>query len=121
MTSAALLRSIAVTLALSCLLAVAACAGIDTNPLTGRWIATTPALPSLTLGTYEFRRDSMTALGITQPVDYSVSGNTVLVVPEGGPGIALEVEIVDTDTARVNVPVLGGLVTLRRVERAGWF
>lgn len=121
MASADPLRRIAAALALPCLLAVSACAGIDANPLMGRWIATTPALPSITLGTYEFGRNSMTALGVTQRVDYSVSGNTVLVVPEGGPGIALEVEIVDNDTARLDVPVLGGLITLRRVERADWF
>lgn len=97
------------------------CATLDGNPLLGRWVATSPGLPGITLGTYEFGRGSMTALGITQSVDYSVEGDRVLVVPEGGPGIGLEVEMTGPDTARLNVPILGGLVTLRRVERPGLF
>jgi hypothetical protein len=115
------LRRIAAALAVLAALAVAGCASLDGNPLLGRWVATAPGLPGITLGTYEFRRSSMTALGITQSVDYSVEGDRVLVLPQGGPGLGLEVEVVGSDTARLNVPLLGGLVTLRRVEGPGLF
>jgi len=105
------------------LLLLAGCAGLDPgNPLIGRWTATTAALPGVSLGTYEFRRGSMTALGVTQEVDYAVSGDLVSVIPTGGgPGVTLDVTLLDEDTARLQVPVLGGIVTLRRVRPRGLF
>src|SRR5690606_18149233 len=108
-------------LAALALLSAVGCASLDGNPLLGRWVATTPGLPGITLGTYEFRRSSMTALGVTQAVDYSVEGDRVLVVPRDGPGLGLEVAVTGPGTARLDVPLLGGLVTLRRVERPGLF
>jgi hypothetical protein len=85
------------------------------NPLIGRWTLTTPAGVGFALGTYEFRRSSMEALGLEQQVDYSVSGDTVLVVPQGF-GPTLEVEMIDRNTARLNDPITGGLLMLRRIR-----
>lgn len=98
------------------ILLAAACGTLDPdNPLIGRWTLATPLAPGLTLGSYEFRRSTMSALGVEQAVDYSVSGDTVLVVPRNI-GIGLEVEMIDRDTARLKDPVTGGLLTLRRVR-----
>jgi hypothetical protein len=71
--------------------------------------------PGLVLGVYEFRRSSMMAFGVTQDVEYSVDGNTVLVVTEGI-GLGVEVTIEDDGTARLNDPLTGGLVTLQRLR-----
>ena len=63
---------------------MASCASFfEPNPLLGRWAMSSPLAPGLVLGVYEFRRSSMTVFGVTQDVEYSVEGNTVLVVPEG--------------------------------------
>ena len=97
------------------LLLTASCASLEPNPLLGRWTLSSPMAPGLVLGTYEFRRSSMTAFGVTQRVEYSVEGNDVLVLPEAI-GIGLEITVVDEDTARLNDPVTGGLVTLRRLR-----
>jgi hypothetical protein len=103
--------------ALPLLFLLTACAGLgwEANPLIGRWTLTSAMAPGFTFGTYEFRRNSMTVLGVTQRVDYSVEGDRVLVVPEG-PGIGVEVTVVDRNTARLSDPVTGGLLTLRRVD-----
>jgi hypothetical protein len=112
-------RLVAVGLVLAAL--AGGCATLDGNPLLGRWVATAPGLPGITLGTYEFGYRSMTALGITQEVEYAVSGDRVTVIPSAGAGIGLEVELIDKDTARLEAPLVGNLVTLRRVERRGLF
>ena len=97
-------------------LLLASCAGwLEPNPLLGRWTLTTPMAPGLVLGIYEFRRSSMTTWGVTQQVEYSVEGNQVLVVPKGI-GIGLEITVEDDNTARLNDPVTGGLITLRRLR-----
>jgi hypothetical protein len=95
---------------------LASCASYwQPNPLLGRWTMTTPLAPGLVLGTYEFRRSSMTAWGVTQQVEYSVEGNNVLVIPKGI-GVGLELTVEDDDTARLSDPVTGGLVMLRRLQ-----
>lgn len=108
------------------LLALAGCETYDPgNPLIGRWTLIAPiglgagdvgtGGMGMALGTYEFRRSSMRGLGFEQPVNYSVSGSTVTVVPESfGPTLAIE--LIDSDTARLKDPLTGGLMTLRRVR-----
>lgn len=85
------------------------------NPLIGRWTLTAPIGLGMALGTYEFRRSSMRGLGIDVPVQYSVSGNEVTVIPESF-GPTLDIQLVDADTARLKDPLTGGLLTLRRVR-----
>ncbi len=98
------------------LLLAAGCETYDPgNPLVGRWVLTAPIGPGMALGTYEFRRSSMRGLGIDQPVAYSVSGNTVTVIPESF-GPTLEIEMIDAGTARLRDPVLGQWMTLRRLR-----
>ena len=94
---------------------MASCASFEPNPLLGRWAMSSPMAPGLVLGIYEFRRSSMTAFGVTQDVEYSVEGNNVLVVTEGI-GLGVEVTIEDDGTARLNDPLTGGLLTLRRLR-----
>ncbi len=94
---------------------MASCASFEPNPLLGRWAMSSPLAPGLVLGVYEFRRSSMTVFGVTQDVEYSVEGNTVLVVPEGI-GLGVEVTIDEDGTARLNDPVTGGMLTLRRLR-----
>jgi hypothetical protein len=95
---------------------MASCASFfEPNPLLGRWAMLSPLAPGLVLGTCEFRRSSMTAFGVTQDVEYSVDGNNVLVVTEGI-GLGVEVTVEDDGTARLNDPLTGGLVTLRRLR-----
>ena len=94
---------------------LASCASLEPNPLLGRWAMSSPMAPGLVLGVYEFRRSSMTAFGVTQDVEYSVDGNNVLVVTEGI-GLGVEVTVEDDGTARLNDPLTGGLVTLRRLR-----
>lgn len=98
------------------LLLLAGCETYDPgNPLIGRWTLTAPVGGGVALGSYEFRRSSMRTLGIDVPVDYSVSGNAVTVVPEGF-GPILEVEVVDENLARLRDPLTGGMMTLRRLR-----
>jgi hypothetical protein len=112
-------RWLGMTLPLAAVAAVlASCASFEPNPLLGRWTMSSPLVPGLVLGTYEFRRSSMTVLGVTQSVEYSVDGNNVLVVPKGI-GIGFEITVEDDDTARLNDPVTGGLLTLRRLRTQG--
>lgn len=85
------------------------------NPLIGRWTLTAPIGMGMALGTYEFRRSSMRGLGIDEPVQYSVSGNEVTVIPESF-GPTLDIEMIDANTARLKDPLTGGLMTLRRVR-----
>jgi len=95
---------------------MASCASyFEPNPLLGRWTMSSPLAPGLVLGTYEFRRSSMTAFGVTQDVEYSIEGNNVLVVPEGI-GLGIDVIVEDDGTAHLNDPVTGGLLTLRRLR-----
>ena len=94
---------------------MASCASFEPNPLLGRWAMSSPIAPGLVRGVYEVRRSSMTAFGVTQDVEYSVDGNTVLVVTEGM-GLGVEVTIDEDGTARLNDPVTGGLLTLRRLR-----
>lgn len=95
---------------------MASCASyFEPNPLLGRWAMLSPLAPGLVLGTCEFRRSSMTAFGVTQDVEYSVEGNSVLVVPEGI-GLGVEVTIEDDGTAHLTHPLSGGLLTLRRIR-----
>lgn len=94
---------------------LASCASFEPNPLLGRWTMASPLAPGLVLGTYEFRRSTMTAFGVTQNVEYSVDGNNVLVIPEGI-GIGIEVTIDEDGRARLNDPITGGLVELRRLR-----
>ena len=112
-----MVRRVRMTLALAAVGAMmASCASyFEPNPLLGRWAMSSPMAPGLVLGVYEFRRSSMTAFGVTQDVEYSVEGNTVLVVPEGI-GLGVEVTIDEDGTARLNDPLTGGLVTLRRLR-----
>jgi hypothetical protein len=109
-------RRVAVMLVLAAVGAMmASCASFEPNPLLGRWAMSSPMAPGLVLGVYEFRRSSMTAFGVTQDVEYSVEGNSVLVVPEGI-GLGVEVIIEDDGTAHLNHPLSGGLLTLRRLR-----
>lgn len=85
------------------------------NPLIGRWTLTAPIAAGMALGTYEFRRSSMRTLGVDVPVDYSVSRNTVTVIPESF-GPILEIEMVDENLARLRDPLTGGVMTLRRIR-----
>ena len=103
-------------LAAAALLALAACdyAASLSNPLIGRWAVEAPGA-AFNLGTYEFYRSSMRALGLEQAVDYQVRGDTVRVLPRGF-GPQLEVRLVDGDTAQLGSPLTGGLVTLRRLR-----
>ncbi|NYZ16649.1 hypothetical protein HL658_29235 [Azospirillum sp. RWY-5-1] len=103
--------------AAAALLLLAGCETYDPgNPLIGSWTLTAPmGGGGLALGRYEFRRSSMRTLGVDVPVDYSVSGNTVTVVPESF-GPILEVEVVDANLARLRDPLTGGLMTLRRLR-----
>ena len=94
---------------------LASCASFEPNPLLGRWAMSSPLAPGLVLGIYEFRRSSMTVLGVRQDVEYSVEGNTVLVVSKGI-GLGIEVTVEDDRTAHLNDPVTGGLLTLRRLR-----
>jgi hypothetical protein len=94
---------------------LASCASFEPNPLLGRWAMSSPLAPGLVLGIYEFRRSSMTALGLSQDVEYSVEGNNVLVLPEGI-GLGIEVTVEDDGTAHLNDPLTGGLLTLRRLR-----
>ena len=94
---------------------LASCASFEPNPLLGRWTMASPLAPGLVLGIYEFRRSTMTAFGVTQDVEYSVEGNNVLVIPEGI-GVGIEVTIEEDGRARLNDPVTGGLLTLRRLR-----
>jgi hypothetical protein len=109
-------RRVGMTLVLAAAGAMmASCASFQPNPLLGRWAILTPLAPGLVVGTCEFRRSSMTAFGVTQNVEYSVEGNSVLVVPEGI-GLGAEITIEDDGTAHLNHPLTGGLVTLRRLQ-----
>jgi hypothetical protein len=94
---------------------LASCASFEPNPLLGRWAMSSPLVPGLVLGIYEFRGSSMTVLGVTQDVEYSVEGNNVLVVLKGI-GLGIEVTVEDDRTAHLNDPVTGGLLTLRRLR-----
>jgi hypothetical protein len=94
---------------------LASCASFEPNPLLGRWAMSSPLAPGLVLGIYEFRRSSMTVLGLTQDVEYSVEGNNVLVVP-AAIGLGIEVTVEDDGTAHLNDPLTGGLLTLRRLR-----
>ena len=95
---------------------MASCASyFEPNPLLGRWAMMSPLAPGLVVGTWEFSRSSMTAFGVKQDVEYSVEGNSVLVVPEGI-GLGVEVIIEDDGTAHLNHPLSGGLLTLRRLR-----
>ena len=98
------------------LLLAAGCETYDpSNPLIGRWTLTAPVGMGVALGTYEFRRSSMRALGLEQPVSYSISGNTVVIIPENiGP--TLEVDLIDQNTARLKAPLIGSMMTLRRIH-----
>lgn len=96
------------------LLSVTACETFDpSNPLIGRWTLTAPVFSGLALGSYEFRRSSMTALGMDQPVDYEVRDNNIKVIPQEF-GVTLDIEMIDHDTARIKDPITGGLLTLHR-------
>ncbi|WP_448206652.1 hypothetical protein [Azospirillum sp. sgz302134] len=110
-------RTLRTTLAAGLTLMLAAgCETYDPgNPLIGRWTLTAPIGMGMALGTYEFRRSSMRALGIDMPVSYAVSGNTVTVVPESF-GPTLEIDLIDQDTARLRDPLTGGLMTLHRLR-----
>jgi hypothetical protein len=100
------------------LLSVAAgCATIESwsNPLIGRWTADAPLFGGFSLGTYEFKPDSVNAFGFDQEVDYAVYGNRVDVRPRGF-GPQLQVTMLDRNTARLGSPLTGELVTLHRVR-----
>jgi hypothetical protein len=108
-------RRVGVMLVLAAGAMMASCASFEPNPLLGRWAMSSPMAPGLVLGIYEFHRSSMTAFGVTRDVEYSVDGNNVLVVTEGI-GLGVEVTVEDDGTARLNDPLTGGLVTLRRLR-----
>lgn len=110
-----MVRRFGMTVLLAAGTMLASCASLEPNPLLGRWAMSSPLAPGLVLGTYEFRRSSMTVFGVTQDVEYSVEGNNVLVVPEGI-GVGIEVTIDEDGKARLNDPVTGGLLTLRRLR-----
>ncbi|HEY0833328.1 MAG TPA: hypothetical protein VGE72_05405 [Azospirillum sp.] len=110
-------------LCLALLLAgAAACESYDAgNWLNGRWTLLAPVGDGLALGTYEFRRSSMRALGLEQDVEYVMDGDTVRVVPHGF-GPALTVRYIDPDTAALRDPITGTPLTLRRLRSGGgWF
>ena len=97
------------------------CAGNEFtgNPLIGTWRAEAPTpLGRFNLGRWYFAPDRVNAYGYDHPVDYSVSGNVVSVIPRDF-GPELEFEMVDPDTARLTTPLFGGLLTLRRVTLPG--
>jgi hypothetical protein len=110
---AAVLRSLAVAVPLA---ATVGCATVESwsNPLIGRWTADAP-FGGFSLGTYEFKPESMSALGFDQEVDYTVTGNKVDVRPRGF-GPQLEIVMVDRNTARLGSPLTGELVTLHRLR-----
>jgi hypothetical protein len=86
------------------------------NPLIGSWRAEAPTpLGYFNLGRWYFAPDRVTAYGYDQPVDYSISGNVVSVIPRDF-GPELEFRIVDQNTAQLTTPLVGDLLTLRRVE-----
>jgi len=104
---------------LAVLLALAACETYDpTNWLNGRWTLQAPVGEGLSLGTYEFRRSSMSVLGFEQDVDYVMDGDTVRVVPRGF-GPTLTVRFVDRNTATFRDPITGSTMTLRRLHSSG--
>ena len=93
-----MIRRIGMTVLLAAVGAMlASCASFEPNPLLGRWTMASPLAPGLVLGTYEFRRSTMTAFGVTQDVEYSVEGNNVLVIPDGI-GIGIEGDDPKTET-----------------------
>jgi len=110
---AAVLRSLPLAVLLS---ATAGCATVESwsNPLIVQWTADAP-FGGFSLGTYEFKPDSVNALGFDQEVDYTVDGNRVEVRPRGF-GPQFEVTMVDRNTARLGSPLIGELVTLHRVR-----
>jgi hypothetical protein len=112
--AAAALRRLAPAVLL--LSAAAGCATVESwsNPLIGRWTADAP-FGGFSLGTYEFKPDSVNALGFEQEVDYTVNGDRVEVRPRGF-GPQFEVTMVDSNTARLGSPLTGDLVTLHRVR-----
>jgi hypothetical protein len=67
------------------------------------------------LGTAEFRSGRMSGLGLDQEVQYIVEGDAIRIVPVGF-GPQLEAMMVDRNTARLGSPLLGRVVTLRRVS-----
>jgi hypothetical protein len=86
------------------------------NPLIGSWRAeaATP-LGSFAVGRWHFAQDRVTAYGYDELVDYSIAGNVVSVMPrEFGP--ELKFRILDENTAQLTTPLVGDLLTLRRVE-----
>lgn len=109
-------------LPLALLLVLAGCETYDpSNWLNGRWTLLAPVGEGLSLGTYEFRRSSMRALGLEQAVEYVMDGDTVRVVPHGF-GPTLTVRFVDRDTASFRDPITGASMTLRRLRSGGgWF
>jgi hypothetical protein len=96
--------------------AAAGCATFESwsNPLIGRWTADAP-FGGFSLGTYEFKPDSVNVLGLEQEVDYTVSGDRVEIRPRGF-GPQFEATMIDSDTARLGSPLTGDLVTLHRVR-----
>ncbi|HYH22950.1 MAG TPA: hypothetical protein VD995_30435 [Azospirillum sp.] len=102
--------------------AVAGCETYDSsNWLNGRWTLLAPVGEGLSLGTYEFRRSSMRALGLEQEVEYVVDGDAVRVIPHGF-GPTLTVRFVDRNTASFRDPITGASMTLRRLHSGGgWF
>jgi hypothetical protein len=86
------------------------------NPLIGSWRAEAPTpLGTFAVGRWHFAQDRVTAYGYDQLVDYSISGNVVSVIPRDF-GPELKFRILDGNTAQLTTPLVGDLLTLRRVE-----
>ncbi|HYG85626.1 MAG TPA: hypothetical protein VD978_05150 [Azospirillum sp.] len=101
---------------LAALALLAGCASYDYgNPLNGRWSLQAPIGSGFTLGTYTFYRDSAEILGIDQEVDYAIDGDRIQVIPRDF-GPTLNIRMIDANTAEMRDPLMGSLLTLRRLR-----
>jgi hypothetical protein len=80
------------------------------NPLIGTWRAEVPTLiGQFNIGRWQFSPDHMRAFGSDVDVDYEISGSIVRVIPRDF-GPALELRMVDRNTAKLNTSQFAGLM-----------